>query len=284
MSSPDTGAIQQLTTQRRLNWKRGGIALLLAILVVGLGHLYDRRWRLAIAYELLFPALLLLGHAAILHNTFAGITVFIAGGLLQVFAIGQAVWFGLHRPKRTPMPPLGKVIWVLAITIAALTTVGWGSGFFQGQLAGLKGYKINSDSMAPTMRLGDRVFVDVKAYTHSPPRRGDIIAFAKDPKVIFAKRVIGIAGDTLSFRPTGIILNGTLLKEPYLAPPDPSANPQRIFPEHTVSSGDVFVLGDNRDDSYDSRYFGDVSDKAVIGRVIGIYWSRDRSRIGTAVR
>lgn len=258
---------------------------MLAILVVGVGHLYDRRWRLAIFYEFLVPMLAVLGRLTILRNFAAGFVILIGMALLQLFIIGQAVWFSLRRAKRSPMPKLAGWIWVTAAAMAALSATAAGSGFLQDRVIGLRAYKMeDSISMAPTLDPGDRIVVDRRAYTRSTPKRGDVIVFVKEGHGVWVKRIVAVGGDTLEFEDTGIVLDGKRLKEPYLAPPDPNVNSQRVFPEHTVVSGDVFVLGDNRDDSYDSRYFGEISDKAVIGKVIGVYWSRDRSRIGRSVR
>jgi signal peptidase I len=282
MSACDSTQIEPQVA-RGLNWKRGAIAFLCAVLVVGLGHLYDRRWRLAIAYQLLVPTLVLLARG-IVHNVSAGLVILVGAVLLQLFVICQAVWFSLHRPSGFPMPRLSKATWAVAATASILTAAGWGSGFFQNHVVGLKGYKISSDSMAPTMKLGDRVFVDTKAYANSRAQRGDVIAFIEKPNFILAKRIVATAGDKVSFTEAGTILDGKVLKEPYLALHDPDASAQEVFPEHVVARGDVYVLGDNRDHSYDSRYFGDVPNKAVIGKVIGIYWSWNHSRIGTAIR
>lgn len=149
MSSSNTVQSEYLATGHQLNWKRGGIALLLAIPVVGLGHLYDRRWRLTIAYELLLPFLLLVARATILHSIVAGFSILIGAVLLQLVVVGQAAWFSLHRPKNARMPRLSKGAWVLSTACAVLSTVGWGSGFFQRRVAGLRGYTVNSESMAP---------------------------------------------------------------------------------------------------------------------------------------
>lgn len=284
MSSPDAVHSDQITTERKLNWKRGGIALVLAILVVGLGHLYERRWQLAIAYELAIPFLCVVARQTVLRGVIAGLATLVCAALLQLFVVGQALWFGLRSPRGRAMPNLSRAVWVFALGMAAVSALISYSGFFQKDLIGLRGFKMDSGSMAPTLRAGDRIVVDMNAYRQSPPRRGDVVIFEKDPHTTWTKRIVAIEGDTLGFRETGIVLDGKPLSEPYLAPPDPNANPQRIFPEHTVASGDVFVLGDDRDNSYDSRYFGDVPDKAVIGKVIGIYWSPDHSRIGRAVR
>lgn len=141
-----------LPTERRLNWKRGAIALVLAILVVGLGHLYDRRWRLAVIYELAFPLLFFVVRAVALRgHILTGTVILLSGAALQLFIIGQAVWFSLHRPKGMPMPRIGKLPLAAAVTSAVITTVGWGIGFVPGHILGFKGYKISSNSMAPTL-------------------------------------------------------------------------------------------------------------------------------------
>jgi signal peptidase I len=125
-----------------------------------------------------------------------------------------------------------------------------------------------SESMLPTIRVGQDVAVDVDAYKEAPPARPDVVAFhAKDagPGFVFLKRVIGVAGDVVQVRDGVVSVNGLTLDEPYVAADHDSSN----YGPATVPAGRLFVLGDHRANSNDSRFsvgFVPVSD--VIGKVL----------------
>lgn len=112
-----------------------------------------------------------------------------------------------------------------------------------------KGY-ISSGSMEPTLMTGDKVLY-IRSIT--PVKRGEIIAFDKDGENV-CKRVIGIPGDVISFNGDGYVyVNGNKVSEPYLK--DSGATYKGIQSSYTVPEKSVFVMGDNRLDSYDSRYW-----------------------------
>jgi signal peptidase I len=124
-------------------------------------------------------------------------------------------------------------------------------------------------SMEPHIRSGEYVVINTFAYRIGSPRRGDIVAFRHegDTPAIFIKRVIGLPGDRVRIDRGQVYLNGAKLDEPYVRHPD-----GRTFGEIAVPSGCVYVLGDNRAESEDSRLFGPVSDRLLIGRAIAGIW------------
>lgn len=151
---------------------------------------------------------------------------------------------------------------------------------------------IPSGSMEGTLMTGDHVIVDKLAYApHTGPaskllpyqdiQRGDIIVFRypKDIRQNYVKRVIGIPGDRIHMEAGAVIRNGVKLTEPYVqhlnVPPD---NYRDNFPgngEILVPEGQYFALGDNRDNSEDSRYWGYVPRENIIGKPVLVYWSYD---------
>jgi signal peptidase I len=171
----------------------------------------------------------------------------------------------------------------------------------------VQAYKIPSGSMEPTLLIGDHILVNKLAYglrlpdslfgleplagtipygnyllRFEPIHRGDVIVFVfpPDPTKDFIKRVVALAGDTVEIRGTSVILNGKPVSQPhaYYEPgTDRSAMiaPRDHYGPVTVPKDRIFVMGDNRDRSYDSRFWGFVPDRNVEGRAVVIYWSWD---------
>jgi signal peptidase I len=131
-------------------------------------------------------------------------------------------------------------------------------------------FGIPTSSMAPTLTPGDHVLVDKLAYRGSTPRPGDLAVFrAPDTGEITLKRVVARGGDTVAIEDGVLHVNGRARVEPYA---DPDAIDSVYFGPVRVPAGTVFVLGDNRGDSYDSRRFGAVPTDRLIGRARARLW------------
>jgi signal peptidase I len=156
----------------------------------------------------------------------------------------------------------------------------------------VQAYKIPSRSMVPTLLVGDHLLVNKFIYgvkipflrnTLLPitdPKRGDIIVFIypNDRSKDFIKRVIGVAGDKIEIKNKKIFLNGKEYTDSYGIYSDNVIYPSSIQPRDnfgpvTVPKESLFVMGDNRDESADSRYWGFVDLKDVEGKALIIYWS-----------
>ncbi|MBI4475437.1 MAG: signal peptidase I [Acidobacteria bacterium] len=150
--------------------------------------------------------------------------------------------------------------------------------------------EVPSESMKPTILAGDHFFLDKVAFPANYPqaikkylpgrqiRRGDIVAFwsPQDRSVRLVKRVIGLPGETIEIRDRQVFVNGRTLNEPYKIHLDPNTHEGRdSFGPVTVSKGQYFMLGDNRDNSNDSRYWGFARREDFIGKPLFIYWSYD---------
>ena len=125
------------------------------------------------------------------------------------------------------------------------------------------------------------------------PQHGDVIVFEfpEDTTKDFIKRIIGVPGDVVEMKDKVLIRNGEQLVEPYIKHTDPGMQPRRDnFGPITVPAGKYFVLGDNRDESYDSRFWGFVDKEKIRGKAWVIYWSWDGpsdirfNRIGRMVK
>ncbi|BAY61448.1 signal peptidase I [Calothrix brevissima NIES-22] len=139
---------------------------------------------------------------------------------------------------------------------------------------------IPSDSMLPTLHTGDRLVVEKISYRFHPPQTGDIVVFQPPEELqrrgypqdqAFIKRVIGQPGETVSVARGKVYLDGKALAEDYIA--EPANSP---YSPHTVPEGEFFVMGDNRNDSNDSRYWGFLPQKYIIGRATFRFWPLNR--------
>ncbi len=158
----------------------------------------------------------------------------------------------------------------------------------------VQAFKIPSGSMLPTLQIGDHLLVNKFIYgikvpfsgkiliPIKNPAPGDIVVFKfpKNPRLDYIKRVIAVAGDTVMIRNKKIFVNGRPLADTHGVYTDPRILPGDVSPRDNfgpvkVPPHHIFVMGDNRDNSYDSRFWGFVDLNAVRGKAFIIYWSWD---------
>jgi signal peptidase I len=144
----------------------------------------------------------------------------------------------------------------------------------------IQAFAAPTSSMEPTVLVGDHVIVDKSAYAFSEPKRGDIVFYtATDPsQTIFMKRIVGMPGETIEIRNKEVFISGKKIDEPYVQFLRPSTdgtfNGDSMAP--TVIPADAyFLLGDNRDNSNDSRFTGPVQRRQFLGKAKTIYFSSD---------
>lgn len=173
-----------------------------------------------------------------------------------------------------------------------------------------KAYKIPSGAMKPTLLIGDHLIVNKRAYQNEKPLRGDIVVFKwpKDESKNFIKRVIGIEGDTVEIKRDVLYINGERIKTEDAG----KYSDERLFQTDkykeflgegkqyyilndsnidgldygpiTVPEDSIFVLGDNRDNSQDSRHWSFVSLNKIRGKALYLYWAKDKSRLGLQIQ
>jgi signal peptidase I len=161
----------------------------------------------------------------------------------------------------------------------------------------VQAFKIPTGSMEGTLVVGDHILVnkfiyglklpfsEKKVLISREPGRGDIAVFKypEDPKRDFIKRIIAVGGDVIEARDKVVYVNGVPLKETFTRHSDRDIKPRELDPRDnfgpiSVPEGKYFVMGDNRDYSYDSRYWGFVEKNAIKGKALVIYWSWDRKK------
>lgn len=215
-------------------------------------------------------------------------------------------WRGLRTgaPADDDLPPLDpdeaptspwRIVAEVVVLVLLAAVIAIGVKTFVAQA-----FYIPSGSMEPQLEVGDRVVVSRLAYELHEPRRGDIVVF-DDPQAVhedddsfivlrlgrdaleavgivrpedteLIKRVIGLPGETLEARDGSILVDGRPLREPYIGAPEALVDfaPTLVPPDH------VFVMGDNRGNSKDSRFFGPVPTESIVGRAIARVWPPGR--------
>jgi signal peptidase I len=181
---------------------------------------------------------------------------------------------------QTPLQNIMEIVKVIAAAVIIMFII---RSFI------IEPFYIPSGSMLNTLQPGDRVFVNKFSYgIHLPfmpravvstgkPARGDIVVFPfpQNPKVDYIKRVVGLPGDVLEVRDKQFYRNGEAVNESYVIHSDPRTLSDRrdFMPPVTVPEGKIFVMGDNRDASLDSRFWAFVDLDTVYGKAFIIYWS-----------
>ena len=154
----------------------------------------------------------------------------------------------------------------------------------------VQAYRIPSGSMLETLQIGDHIlvnkmsynvripFTDIVLFYTGEPKFGDVVVFRypEDPSKDYIKRLIGLPGDTIELRGKALYRNGKLVSEPYVHYEHPEITDRPLIDQFgpiTVPENSYFMLGDNRDNSEDSRYWGFVTKDALLGKAWRIYWS-----------
>lgn len=208
------------------------------------------------------------------------------------------VWLLLVRDgvlcARTPAP--WRPVWWMVVAVAAAATIvdEIGASVIGARIG--RAFTISSRSMEPGLALGDRILVDMRTAATAVPRRGDLVVFRypEEPEKIWLKRIAGLPGETIEVRDKRLLVDGaetTELPAVYVDADRTLATSTRdTMPALTVEPDHFFMIGDNRDRSYDSRFWGTVPRADILGRARVIYFSWDTdastvrwSRIGMII-
>jgi signal peptidase I len=153
---------------------------------------------------------------------------------------------------------LREIVETVLLTAAIFLVVNAATGRF----------RIEGDSMEPNLHNGEYVLIDKISYLLHPPERGDVVVFTPpNNERDYIKRVIGLPGDTVEIQGGQVYVNGSALDEPYLRNRINADMPARV-----VEEGRYFVMGDNRNNSSDSRSFGSITPQSMVGRAWLVYW------------
>jgi signal peptidase I len=259
------------------------VAGLLSFIKPGLGQLYNGQLNKAIFIILLGFASAPLLYLFVLNDLSVSKVFLLAAIYVGYYIV--VIADSIVVAKKTGSVYVLKKYNKIYVYIAALIILGAMNYLFAGYVKHnfVEAFKFPSRSMEPTLLVGDHLLVN-RSPSARNPQRGDIVVFEypEDPEKNFLKRVVAIGGDNVELRNGVLYVNGKVVNEPYIKQPknnkslSPSLSGSNYGPV-VVPDNSYFVLGDNRDNSQDSRYFGFVSREKIKGTARSIYWSWDKS-------
>lgn len=163
------------------------------------------------------------------------------------------------------------------VCIAFVLVAAWGIRTYVAEP-----FEVPSASMETTIMTGDRLFAEKVSYHFEDPKAGDIVVFS-DPQVpsrVLVKRVIATEGQVVSMSDGVLYIDGVAQSEPYVTgetyPLSQTAGNVSISYPYIVPEGEVWVMGDNRENSSDSRYFGSIDENTIFGKAVFTYWPINR--------
>lgn len=274
--------------------KNPWVAGALSILLPGAGQVYNRQKRKALVWYTVFFLLPILFIFCKCLYYFWGLVLLVFFYVwLYLYNIGDAI-HGALRPKRIEPRPWHKIL-IIVLMVLIVADVAVIAGNRTGNTIGLRAFRVITNSMAPALQAGDSFLLDLNYYKKNQIQRGNIVAFQRAAyKGPLCKRVIGLPGDRIEGKGDEVFVNGTVIPEPYARYIGRNARLDDFNQKHraadfgpiTVPEGQLFVMGDNRDNSFDSRDpdFGFVPVESVWAKPLYIYFSLDRSRIGKTIK
>ncbi len=261
------------------------VAGLLSFLVPGLGQLYNRRLPKGVLFFLVGCVIDIVPSAYGWGQDFRGFVLILVLPLMFRLLVASEAFLQARQLREIRLAYYTKwYVYVSAVAVALMLGVVGASVLGTG---GLEFAHISAASMLPTMQVGDRVMMNTRSYLKEAPKRGDIVVFtapgsrSKD----FIKRIIGVPGEQIEIKNKVAFINGAPVEEPFTVHLHEAAFPAQATHRDNMApvvipQDHVFVMGDNRDYSHDSRFFGPVPVRAIVGKALYIFWAKDRSRIG----
>ncbi|MCT7951471.1 signal peptidase I [Ancylothrix sp. C2] len=235
------------------------LAVFLSQILPGLGHLYLEK---AVMAGILLSGIVLFANLAVFYRQ-----LLLVPPVLYALASYHSYLIVDRKPRHYKHLIIFFVVLVLILRIITTYLPAWIESKVQK-------FSIPSDSMLPTLQIGDGIFVDKSS--NFIPQKGDLIVF-QAPKAaqnkdvpadtLFIKRTIGKPGEVIEIKKGIVSLNSIPLDEPYIAAP-----PLYEWGPEVIPSGFYFVLGDNRNDSFDSHVWGYLPASNIIGKAYKIYW------------
>ncbi len=277
---------KELISERPAARRKPWVAALLSLTATGAGQVYNGQWRKGLTLFLIETVLGVtmlfgLGSFAGLVWTGAGLFAFNVAVAAEAYGTARRVRFAPTRFNRW---------WVYVLAVGLSLGAG---AVVEGVIKACfyQNFKVPSVSMTPTLRVGDR-FMARRLDPAAAVARGEVVVFMDEASGrYFVKRVVGLPGETVRMKARRVYVDGVRLDEPYVRPTEGGPKPERDdYPPTMLDAVSYFLLGDNRDNSYDSRFIGPVKREAIVARALYVYFPGDvgarswTDRLGQAVR
>jgi signal peptidase I len=260
-------------SRRRRIW----LAAVLGLIWPGLGHLYagaPMRGLVALAaWLVLIVPLNILARATLDFSKIAVIVGIVVAVLLVALVPLDSACTARRRQEEPPTRWNRGWIYIVYVVLFAL--VAQPIAIWEINHCWFRKFVIPSEAMMDTLLVGDVVIADMRKSTLFPVRRGDIVVFRAPPKpeILLMKRVIGLPGETVELRDGLLFVDGRSVDEPYVRPDYRERDRKRNVGPVSVSQDHYYVLGDHRNQSADSRFWGFVPRSNLEGRARSIWWS-----------
>lgn len=265
--------MEETITKPRTPW----LAAAISFLATGLGQLYNGQWQKALLF---FAAELLAGVGILLNmGTFQSMLLGISALLIINIAFAAEAYIAARKLYDYTLKPVNKM-WVYVVFLVVTAAISGSLDSFLKDKS-YETFKIPSSSMLDTLRPGDHLMAERLAVSE-PIERGDIVIFTTpDSDKNFIKRVVALPGETIEIADKTVFINGRELEEPYAQfTMDDYQADRDTLPARQLEDDQFFLMGDNRDESYDSRFVGAIERKAIIGRALYIYFPGGKEERG----
>lgn len=270
------------------------LAGLMSLVMPGLGQIYNGQLNKGIFFILLGYCYIPLIYFIVFYklSVVTLILFWIIAVFYYFFVVGDSIVIAKKNSAEYHLKGYNKILAYIAVVII----LGCTSHFYREYIKSnvMEAFKFPSGSMMPTLLVGDHLIADRSSQARNP-KHGEVVVFINphDAEKNFLKRVVAIAGDTVELRNAVLYINGNAVNEPYIRKIDSNSRlgSSVNFGPVVVPADSYFVLGDNRDNSQDSRHFGFVSHDKIKGTARSIYWSWDAAnasvrwkRIGMSIQ
>ena len=263
------------------------VAGVFTFLTIGLGHIYSGRAKKGIALFFGQYVALIVGMISlfIYPSLFVLSACVLFGFAYFIYSLIDAIQISKKLKASYQLKRYNRwYIYLAVLIIGSFVIQPIASNSIKSYI--VQAYKIPAGSLKPTLLAGDQILAKTGLSVKTGVQKGDIVIFPypEDPSKDFIKRIVAVGGETIEIKEKKVYINDKLIHEPYIISSDTRIIPGNVAPRDNMSSikipdDSLFVMGDNRDNSHDSRFWGFVKKSSVTGKASIIYWSWDRKNL-----